>query len=137
MHCSNADGQFYAFIPQDFNLDIETTGNIFGTNTGDSKLVATIVRLVSTSGTVTARRIKADDCFIQSQGIEILSSLESANLDCKAGELGFLVKKRLGVGNFGTIQSQGKIKIGSCFSNMAHLPEKQPFSDDMSLENFN
>lgn len=82
VHCSNNDGQFYAFIPQDFNIDVQTTGNIFGTNAGDSKLVAMIVRLVSTSGTITARRIKADDCFIQSKGIEMLSSLESANLEC-------------------------------------------------------
>lgn len=47
------------------------------------------------------------------------------------------MKKRLGVGNFATIKSEGKIKIGSVFSNMAHLPEKQPLSNDMSLEKFN
>jgi hypothetical protein len=47
------------------------------------------------------------------------------------------VKKRLGVGNFAFIKSLGKIKIGSCFSNMANLPEKQPLSNDMSLVTFN
>lgn len=29
----------YAHIPQDFNLDIETNGNILGVNQGDSKFL--------------------------------------------------------------------------------------------------
>ena len=33
-------GTFNALIPEDFNLDVETTGDIFGINHGDSKLVA-------------------------------------------------------------------------------------------------
>ena len=62
-----------------------------------------LVNLVSTNGTVTARRIKADHCHLEANGIEIMSSLESANLNCRAGELGLIVKKRLGVGNFAHI----------------------------------
>lgn len=65
-----------------------------------------------------------------------MSSLESANLSCIAGELGFIVKKRLGVGNFANIKSNGPIKIGSCFSNMANLPEKEIASKDMTLGQF-
>jgi hypothetical protein len=40
-------GTFNALIPEDFNIDIETTGDIVGINHGDSKLVAMIAVLVS------------------------------------------------------------------------------------------
>ncbi len=40
-------GTFNALIPEDFNLDIETTGDIIGVNHGDSKLVAMIALLKS------------------------------------------------------------------------------------------
>lgn len=38
-------GLFCAHIPQDFNLDIQTNGNIHGVNPGDSKLLALDIRL--------------------------------------------------------------------------------------------
>ena len=60
------NGNFYAHIPQDFNVDIETTGNIVGMNPGDSKLLALTARMTSLNGSVTARRVKADDCVLQS-----------------------------------------------------------------------
>ena len=53
----------YAHIPQDFDMDIETNGDINGVNPGDSKLLSLNLRLVSTDGVVQARRVKADDAF--------------------------------------------------------------------------
>jgi hypothetical protein len=81
--------------------------------------VALKVCLVSSDGTISARRIKADDCFLSAKGIEMLSSLEVAKLRCEAGQLGLIVRKRLGVGNFAEIISEGPIKLGSLFSNLA------------------
>jgi len=40
-------GTLNALIPEDFNLDIDTTGDIVGVNHGDSKLVAMVALLVS------------------------------------------------------------------------------------------
>ena len=80
------------------------------------------VNLISELGTITARRIKADESYLKAKGVEILSSLETANLKVDADYLGLLVKKRLGVGDFARIYSRGPVKIGSCFSNMASLP---------------
>jgi hypothetical protein len=40
-------GTFNALIPEDFNIDVETTGDIVGVNHGDSKLVAMIAILKS------------------------------------------------------------------------------------------
>lgn len=122
-------------VPEDFNLDVETTGNIKGVNPGDTKLVAMRVHLASSSGTVTARRIKADHCSLAGTGVEILSSLEVANLQLQAGELGVLVKKRIGVNESASINSKGPIKIGSCFSLMAHLPEPSVTSN-LSIDSF-
>jgi hypothetical protein len=41
------EGVMNALIPEDFNLNIETFGNIIGHNNGDSKLVAMEVHLCS------------------------------------------------------------------------------------------
>lgn len=65
----------------------------------------------------------------------MLSSLEVANLKCDAGQLGMIVKKRLGVGNFADITSNGPIKLGSLFSNMACLPERLQ-SPSKSMDTF-
>lgn len=93
------------------------------------------VCLVSSDGTISARRIKADDCFLSAKGIEMLSSLEVAKLRCEAGQLGLIVKKRLGVGNFAEMISEGPIKLGSLFSNMSSLPERVQVSNK-SMETF-
>ena len=45
-------GTFSALIPQEFNLEIETSGDIVGVNHGDSKLVAMVAVLVSKNGLV-------------------------------------------------------------------------------------
>lgn len=41
------EGVMNALIPEDFNLNIETLGDIVGHNNGDSKLVAMEVHLCS------------------------------------------------------------------------------------------
>ncbi len=56
----------FAHIPQEFNVDIETNGNILGVNLEDSKFQGLLSRLI-TSGTdsyVKARRIRTDQCQI-------------------------------------------------------------------------
>ena len=62
---SNLD--VYAHIPQDFNLDVHTTGSISGFNQGDSKFLGMQARLVTSgaSETISARRLRCDDCFIE------------------------------------------------------------------------
>jgi len=90
------------------------------------------VCLISRNGTVTARRIKADDCYLEAKGVEILSSLEAADLAVVAGDLGLIVKKRMGVNNFASVKSRGPVKIGSLFSNMANLPTVTGSSDTSS-----
>jgi hypothetical protein len=56
----------YAHIPQDYNLDIEVTGNIKGLNPGESKFHGSEARLVTTGreSTIEARRLRTDDCFL-------------------------------------------------------------------------
>ena len=68
-------------------------------------------------------------------GVEITSSLETAKGKCDAGELGMIVKKRLGVGNFAQIRSLGPLQVGSVFSNMANLPNLTGIVDQ-SLDAF-
>jgi hypothetical protein len=46
-----------------------------------------------------------------------------------------IVKKRLGVGNFAEMISEGPIKLGSLFSNMASLPERVP-DTNKSIDTF-
>ena len=45
-------GFLNALIPEDFNIDVETTGDIYGVNHGDSKLVAMVALLVSQYGSI-------------------------------------------------------------------------------------
>ena len=56
-----ASGHFCAHIPQDFNLDVQTNGNIRGVNPGDSKLLALNIRLHSELGAVIVRKMRCDD----------------------------------------------------------------------------
>ena len=99
-------------------MDIETDGQVRGVNPGDSKLLGLKVRLVSHGDLVSARRVKADEADFSGRGVQITSSMEAAHLNCQAGEDGFLVQKRLGLGRKGRVDSTGKIKIGSVFSMM-------------------
>jgi hypothetical protein len=70
-------GTFSALIPEDFNLDVETTGDIFGVNHGDSKLVAMTAILKTMFGSIQVRRLRADTCLLQGQGVQVVSSLEA------------------------------------------------------------
>ena len=102
---------------------MKTTGSIQGVNPGDSKLLAYTVNLASDFGTITARRIKANDASLVGTGIQATSSLEAAHLYCHAGDNGLTVNKRLGISKYGHIDSVGQVKIGSIFSHMRDLPE--------------
>jgi len=62
-------GTFNALIPEDFNVDVETTGYIFGINHGDSKLVAMVAKLVSHNGLIQLRRLRAEECVLKAVGI--------------------------------------------------------------------
>ena len=53
-----------ALIPEDFNLHIETTGNIFGQNHGDSKLVSMETLLHSKDGSINVRKLRSDKCSL-------------------------------------------------------------------------
>ncbi len=116
-------GTFSALIPQEFNLEIETSGDIVGVNHGDSKLVAMVAVLVSKNGLVQIRRLRADTCRLEGEGVQALSSLEARSLYIKAGIKGFSVGKRLGLDADAVIESEGPIKIGSLFCLMRNLPE--------------
>lgn len=58
---------FYAHVPQDFNLELETHGNIRGVNLGDSKYLGSQTRFVThgKDSVVAARRVRTDTCFIK------------------------------------------------------------------------
>ena len=87
-------------------------------------------------GDVTARRIKANHASLVGAGVHATSSLEAANLYCHAGEKGFNVAKRLGIGKYGHIDSLGQVKIGSIFSNMQDLPQLEETESDFTLAKF-
>jgi len=59
-------------------------------------------------------------------------------MNCYAGEDGFIVNKRFGVANSGRVDSVGKVRIGSVFAQMAHLPvvDHTHLGEDLSLEKF-
>ena len=97
---SKHECQVYAHIPQDFNLDIETNGNIKGLNLGDSKFMGSEARLVTTGDdtSISARRFRAEDCHIKSVNglIEFGSYLEAQDMKMEtAGNI--LIGKRLGI----------------------------------------
>ena len=136
---SQCDGQFFAHIPQDFNVDVRTTGHIFGINQGDSKLLSLTAHLESIRGGVTARRLKADKCsLIGGLHVQVTSSLEAGEFFCQAGEGGFSVGRKLGIQQQGLIESQGKVKIGSIFSKMSDLTKATVAtkSEDFGQETF-
>ena len=81
-HPTTLGGLFCAQIPQDFNLDVHTTGSITGVNRGDSKLLALKVALQSERGAVTARRLRGDEILLRGgTGVQVSSSLEAQELD--------------------------------------------------------
>jgi len=97
---SKHECQVYAHIPQDFNLDIETNGNIKGLNLGDSKFMGSEARLVTTGEdtSISARRFRAEDAHIKSINglIEFGSYLEAQDMQMEtAGNIH--IGKRLGV----------------------------------------
>ena len=69
------------------------------------------------------RRLRADKCELEGEGVQVVSSLEAQNLFVKAGKKGFSVGKRLGLDANATISSDGPIKLGSLFCLMRNLPE--------------
>ena len=120
-------GHFCAHIPQDFNIDVQTSGEIIGVCPGDSKLLSLTVRLESELGGVTARKMRCDECDIKAHNqVQIISSLEAGQLTCSAGQGGFSVGKRFGIGKKGRVDSAGRIKIGSIFSKMRDIAESLP-----------
>ena len=133
--CENLEpqenGLLSALIPQDFNLDIEASGDITGQNYGDSKLLAMKATLKS-QGLINVRRLRADQCTLEGSGVNISSSLEALHLKVKAGERGFQVGKRLGLNEDAHIESEGEIRIGSLFCMMRNLPVPDK-SRDFSL----
>lgn len=96
---SLSDGHFIAHIPQDFNLNINTNGDISGVNPGDSKLLTLESTLKTVDGDITLRRMKTNDCLLRGNKVHVTSSLEAARLKCEAGQHGFSVGKRLGIGS--------------------------------------
>ena len=62
-------GTLNALIPEDFNIDVITTGDIYGVNHGDSKLVAMVAKLVSHQGSIQVRRLRAEECKLQAEGV--------------------------------------------------------------------
>ena len=83
--------------------------------------------------------MKTDDATLNGQAVQITSSIEAAKLNCTAGLGGFSVSKRIGIGNKARIDSVGRIKIGSVFSNMRELPEVGDLKQavvDLTLERF-
>jgi len=53
---------FYAHIPEDFNLDLETYGNIVGACQGPTKYVGSIARFIGsgTQSTIDIRKVRSD-----------------------------------------------------------------------------
>ena len=140
-----AKSHFYAHIPQDFNLDLETHGSIRGVNLGDSKYLGTATRFVThgEDSSIAARWVRTDSYFIKSVGgaVEFGSYLEAQNLLLETcGNI--LVAKRLGIAQKGEIfQTNTKIpgqrlkfKVGSLFSNMASLPRQNFEGFEMNFE---
>ena len=107
-------------------------------NSGDTKLLAESVKLISKDGRgdIAARRIKANHATLAGSGVQATSSLEAANLYCNAGDKGFKVAKRLGIGKYGHVDSLGQVKIGSVFSQMQDLPQIGEHTSDFSLTEF-
>lgn len=98
------EGVMAALIPEDFNIDIQTTGDITGLNHGDSKLVAMQVVMHSQQHVV-FRRLRAETCSLQGAYINASSSLEVQKLRVHAGKGGFTVGKRLGLDSDAIINS--------------------------------
>ncbi len=93
----------------------------------DTKLISKRVFLSSTKGAITARRLRNDECTLKTDGgaIRIGSYVETGDLllETRGGDV--VISKRLGIGKRGLLSKAGSVSIGSVFSNMAALPEKQ------------
>ena len=116
-----------AWVPEDFNLEVEVNGDIAGVNMKDTKLISKKVTLKTRGedSTITTRRLRNDECtMVTKKGdIKIGSYIETGVLDMRTEGGNVTVSKRLGIGKRGLIQGANDITIGSVFSNMAHLPD--------------
>ena len=67
------------YIPQDFNLDIETTGKITGINPGHTKLVSLEINLLSKFNSIMCRKARGDNITLTAENgaVNYTSSLES------------------------------------------------------------
>lgn len=72
---------FYAHIPEDFNLDLETNGNIVGACQGPTKYVGSIARFVGTGpqSTIDIRKVRSDTLEMKTVegGISVGSYIEA------------------------------------------------------------
>lgn len=55
----------YSYIPQDFNLDVETQGKIVGFCPGDSKLIALDLSMKSHSDTIMIKKARTEKCVLE------------------------------------------------------------------------
>jgi hypothetical protein len=68
-----------AWVPEDFNLDVQTRGNITGVNMKDTKLISKGLELISEEGGVRLRRARNDRCLLVAErgSIDVWSYVES------------------------------------------------------------
>ena len=121
----------YAHIPEDFNLDIETTGDITGMSLNYTKFLGDLARLVSTGqhSSIRASKIRTDVCEISNNegDVDIKSYVEAFDLRITThGSL--TVGKKLGTNDKASIRLLGdnqRMAVSSIFANMASLPESR------------
>ena len=82
--------------------------------------------------------MKANDAHLAGKGIQASSSMEAAHLYMSAGDNGLTINKRLGISNYGHIDSIGLVKIGAVFSYMKDLQDLKlnPCGSELSLSSF-
>ena len=124
---------FYAHIPEDFNLDLETTGNIIGACPGPTKYVGSIARFIGNGpqSTIDVRKVRSDTLEMKTieGSISVGSYIETQYLDMESQGGAISITKRLGLNKKGTIKqhSTKPFFVSSIFSNMAELPKKMTY----------
>ena len=124
---------FYAHIPEDFNLDVATFGNIIGACQGPTKYVGSIARLIGTGpqSTIDIRKVRSDTLEMKTNdgAISVGSYIEAQYLDLESQGGAISIGKRIGLNKKGTIKqhSTKPFYVSSVFSNMAELPQKFTF----------
>jgi hypothetical protein len=75
----------WAWVPEDFNLDVHIEGNINGVNMKDTKLISKNVSFITEGrdSSVSARRLRNDMCTIKTNhgSVSIGSYIETGELD--------------------------------------------------------